>query len=84
MDSWLYISLLAHVKNKTPKQKISCFTLTTTQKILRGVLKLGSKAGEGINRGGHFLLTEAVTVNRLTKLIYRDGQSNATASVNIY
>ena len=30
----------------------------------------------GINRGGHFLLTEAVTVNRLAKSIYCDGFYN--------
>jgi hypothetical protein len=34
-----------------------------------------------INRGGHFLLTETVTVN-LAKSIYRGGQPNATVSVN--
>ena len=37
-----------------------------------------------INRGGHFLLTEMVTINRLLKYINRGGQCNITASVNAY
>ena len=35
-----------------------------------------------INRGGHFLLTEAVTKNRLAKSIYGGGHYKITASKN--
>jgi hypothetical protein len=35
-----------------------------------------------INRGGHFLLTEAVKNNHLAKSINRGGQRKRTASVN--
>jgi hypothetical protein len=48
---------------------------TTTKNLLRGVLELFSEAGSTENRlgGGHFLLTEAVTRNRLAKSINRCG-----------
>jgi hypothetical protein len=38
----------------------------------------------GINRGGHFLLTEAVAKNHLAKSINRGGHVKIPASVNRY
>jgi hypothetical protein len=38
----------------------------------------------GINRGGHFLLTEAVAKNRLSKSINRGGHIKISDSVNRY
>jgi hypothetical protein len=55
---------------------------TTIKKSFARRFRMGLESGHAfqppqlmpqINRGGHFLLTEAITVNRLAKSIYGGG-----------
>jgi hypothetical protein len=73
---------LVEIQHTDPALDKKTRTLTTTKKTFPRHLEMGLGGGwagcpprlmPGINRGGHFLLTEVVTINRLAKTIYGDG-----------